>query len=154
MPISTAPALKTGLRENKRKLTRPRQIVLDILTQSQRHLTPADIYRKAKTQYPHLGLATVYRTLNLLVELGLVQRVHFAEGCHSYAPTAQAHGHHLVCSACGRAEEFSDCDLEPLMESLQAKTGFEINVHVLELMGRCPDCRAKTRAAKRNSERR
>ena len=154
MPISTAPALKTGLRENKRKLTRPRQIVLDILTQSQRHLTPADIYRKAKTKYPLLGLATVYRTLNLLVDLGLVQRVHFSEGCHSYAPTAQVHGHHLVCSVCGRAEEFSDCDLESLMGALQARTGFEINVHVLELMGRCPDCRTKTRAAKRNSERR
>jgi Fur family ferric uptake transcriptional regulator len=153
MPVSTVPAFKTGLRENKRKLTRPRQAVLDTLNQAQRHLTPAEIYGKARTRYPHLGLATIYRTLNLLVELGLVQRLHFAEGCHSYALTVQPHGHHLVCSVCGRAEEFSDCDLAPLMKSLQAKTGFEINVHVLELMGRCPECRTRTRPTNRKSQR-
>jgi Fur family ferric uptake transcriptional regulator len=142
-------SLRAGLRENHRKLTRSRQAVLDILTQANRHLTPAELYRRAKTKYPHLGLTTVYRTLDLLVKLGYIQRVHFADGCHSYAPTAQAHGHHLVCSVCGRAEEFSDCDLEALMKSLQAKTGFEINVHVLELMGLCPECRAKSRTPKR-----
>jgi Fur family ferric uptake transcriptional regulator len=153
MPTSDPPTFYAGLRENHRKLTRARQTVLDILTQANQHLTPAEIYRQAKTKYPHLGLTTVYRTLDLLVKLGYIQRVHFAEGCHSYAPTAQAHGHHLVCAVCGRAEEFSDCDLEPLMKSLQAKTGFEISVHVLELMGRCPTCRAKPRATKSKSGR-
>jgi Fe2+ or Zn2+ uptake regulation protein len=87
------------------------------------------------------------------VELGHIQRVHLAEGCHSYAPIAQAHGHHLVCAMCGRAEEFTDCDLGPLIQALQIRTGFEINVHMLELMGRCPDCRARSRAMKRKSPR-
>lgn len=137
--------LHKDLRQNHRKLTRARQAVLDILANAQRHLTPAEIYRKAKIKYPHLGLTTVYRTLDLLAELGHIQRVHSTAGCHSYAPTAQAHGHHLVCSVCGRAEEFSRCDLEALTKSLQAKTGFEINMHVLELMGRCPSCRSKSR---------
>jgi Fur family transcriptional regulator, ferric uptake regulator len=145
MPAIVKSTFRTGLRENHHKLTRSRQAVLDILTQANRHLTPAELYRKAKTKYPHLGLTTVYRTLDLLAELGYVQRIHLTDGCHSYAPTAQAHGHHLVCSVCGRAEEFSECDLESLMKSLQAKTGFEINVHVLELMGRCPSCRSKSR---------
>ncbi len=141
--------LHHDLREHHRKLTRARQAVLEILTQANRHLTPAAVYRKAKIKYPHLGLTTVYRTLDLLVELGYIRRIHFADGCHSYAATAQAHGHHLVCSVCGRAEEFGNCDLEALMKSLQAKTGFEISVHVLELMGLCPECRAKSRAPKR-----
>jgi len=145
--------LHKDLRQNHRKLTRARQAVLDILVHAQRHLTPAEVYRKAKVKYPHLGLTTVYRTLDLLAELGHIQRVHLTEGCHSYAPTAQTHGHHLVCSACGRAEEFTDCDLEPLIKSLQVRTGFEINVHMLELMGRCPDCRARSRATKRKSPR-
>ncbi|MBM3131278.1 MAG: transcriptional repressor [Chloroflexi bacterium] len=145
--------LHKDLRQNHRKLTRARQAVLAIVTDAQRHLTPAEIYRKAKIKYPHLGLTTVYRTLDLLAELGYIQRVHAVEGCHSYAPTAQTHGHHLVCATCGRAEEFTDCDLESLIQSLQVRTGFEINVHMLELMGRCPDCRAPARARKRKTPR-
>ena len=148
MPVTINRGVRAGLRENHRKLTRARQAVLDILAQANQHLTPTEIYRKAKAKYPHLGLTTVYRTLDLLVELRYIQRVHLTEGCHSYAPTAQAHCHHLVCSVCGRAEEFDNCALEPLIESLQAETGFEINVHVLELLGRCPSCRTKSRTLK------
>lgn len=153
MPVAKIPMLRAGLRENHRRLTRSRQAVLDILCQVDQHLTPAEVFQKAKAKYPRLGLTTVYRTLDLLAELGYIQRVHLAEGCHSYASTAQAHGHHLVCSVCGRAEEFNDCDLEPLMKALQARTGFEINVHVLELMGRCPSCRAKARTQRRKARR-
>jgi Fur family ferric uptake transcriptional regulator len=146
MPSASAPAFHAGLRESHRRLTRPRQVVLDIISQSDQHLTPAEIHRKAKARYPQIGLTTVYRTLDLLVALGYIQRVHFTEGCHSYAAIARPHGHHLVCSMCGRAVEFDDCDLNALMKSLQAKTGYAIDVHVLELMGRCPDCQSKSRA--------
>lgn len=139
----TTTTFQTGLRANHRKLTRPRQVVLDIITQANHHLTPAQIYRQAKRKYPNLGLTTVYRTLDLLVQLGYVQRIHLSEGCHSYAAAERPHGHHLVCSVCGRAEEFEDCDIEPLVTSLQTKTGFAIDVHVLELMGRCPACQRK-----------
>jgi Fur family ferric uptake transcriptional regulator len=148
-------ALRQGLRENKYKLTRPRQTVLDIVANADHHLTAAEVYQKAKSRYSQLGFTTVYRTLDLLVELGYLQRIHLEEGCHSYAPAAQVHGHQLVCSNCGRTQEFADCDLEPLIQSLQAKTGYKINVHMLELMGRCPACqtkptlRAKPNAAKK-----
>lgn len=141
MPISTE--MRAGLRENRRKLTRPRQAVLNIIARADHHLTPAEIYAQARRQYPHLGLTTVYRTLDLLVELGYVQRVHFAEGCHSYASTARPHEHHLVCSNCGKAQAFANCDIEPLIKSLQHKTGYRIDIHMLELMGLCPTCRAK-----------
>ncbi len=138
--------VQAGLRQNNHKLTRPRQVVLDIVAQANQHLTPAEIYHKAKLKYPHLGLTTVYRTLDLLVELGYVQRIHLDAGCHSYAPMAQQHAHHLICSSCGRAEEFDDCDLGALIKTLRAKTGYEIDVHVLELMGRCPACQSKARS--------
>ena len=154
MPTAGNQRLRAGLRENHRKLTRARQAVLDILTQANQHLTPAQVYHKAKARYAHLGLTTVYRTLDLLVELGYIRRVHLTKGCRSYAPAAQGHGHHLVCSTCGRAVEFGDCDLEPLMRSLQTRTGFEVNVHVLELMGRCPDCRTKSGTPRRKTSRR
>ena len=140
MPSTDLLALQDGLRENHRKLTKSRRAVLDIISKSERHLTPSEVYRKARLKYPHIGLTTVYRTLDLLVELGFIQRIHLAEGCHSYAGAARVHGHHLVCSLCGRAEEFADCDLDPLMTALQAKTGFTIDIHMLELVGRCPQC--------------
>ena len=144
MSLVTTPALiHSNLRQNHRKLTRPRQAVLDVIMRAQRHLTPAEVYQKAKKRYPHLGLTTVYRTLDLLVDLGYIQRLHLDEGCHSYVPTQQAHAHPLVCSECGRAEEFADCDLEALIQSLRAKTGYDIDVHMLELVGRCPSCRQK-----------
>lgn len=140
-------SLHADLREHHRKLTKPRRAVLDIIAKSERHLTPAEVYRKAKTKYPRLGLTTVYRTLDLLVELGSIQRIHLAEGCHSYASAERAHGHHLVCTACGRSVEFADCDLDPLMAALRAKTGYAIDAHMLELMGLCPGCQGKPRAA-------
>src|SRR5436853_1394797 len=135
--------MSDGLREHRRKLTRPRQAVLEIIATAEHHLTPAEIHKRARKKYPHLGLVTVYRTLDLLTELGYVQRVHFDNGCHSYVSAAQGHAHHLVCSNCGKAEEFENCDLEPLIARLQRKTGFEIQIHMLELMGCCPDCSVK-----------
>lgn len=137
--------MRDGLREHRRKLTRPRQAILDIIAAAEHHLTPAEIHKRARKKYPHLGLVTVYRTLELLTELGYVQRVHFHDGCHSYIAAAHEHAHHLVCSHCGKAEEFENCDLEPLIANLQRRTGFEINVHMLELMGRCPACSAASK---------
>lgn len=151
MPVSTE--MRDGLREHRRKLTRPRQAILDIIASAAHHLTPAEIHKLARKKYPHLGLVTVYRTLDLLTEFGYVQRVHFADGCHSYAASAQEHAHHLVCSSCGKAQAFADCDLEPLIASLQRKTGYEINLHVLELMGKCPDCSTRAVALGKNSKR-
>ena len=147
--MASAPAFQTGLHQNHRRLTRPRQIVLEAINNASRHLTPAEIYERARAKYPRLGLATVYRSLDLLVELGYIQRIHLEQGCHSYAPIEQQHGHHLVCSRCGRTEEFADCDLEPLIQVLRAKTGYAIDVHMLELMGQCPSCQSKARAKKR-----
>src|SRR6476659_8504804 len=135
--------MRDGLREHRRKLTRPRQAVLEIIAAAEHHLTPAEIHKRARKKYPHLGLVTVYRTLELLTGLGYVQRVHFNNGCHSYVAAAQGHAHHLVCSNCGKAEEFENCDLEPLIARLQRKTGFQIQIHMLELMGRCPECAVK-----------
>lgn len=146
--MSFAPTFQTGLHENQRRLTRPRQIVLEVINRANRHLTPAEIYQRARVKYPRLGLATVYRSLDLLVRLGYVRRIHLEQGCHSYAPMEHQHGHHLVCSNCGRIEEFADCDLEPLIKALRAKTGYVINVHMLELMGQCPSCQNKARVRK------
>jgi Fur family ferric uptake transcriptional regulator len=125
-------------------MTRPRQIVLEVVRQANRRLTPGEIYSRAKARYARLGYATVYRTLDLLVLLGDVEKVHLEHGCHSYVSVERAHGHHLVCSTCGRSEEFSDCAVEPLIKTLRARTGYSIDEHMLELMGQCPSCQKKS----------
>ncbi|MBI5876651.1 MAG: transcriptional repressor [Chloroflexi bacterium] len=151
MPAET-PEFSHSLHAHQRKLTRPRQAVLDVIIAADRHLTPQDVFRRAKTRYSALGLTTVYRTLDLLVELGYIQRIHLDDGCHSYAARAGGHGHHLVCAQCGRAEGFADCDLEPLMRALQSRTGYAIELHMLELVGRCPECQGKAAAARRRAK--
>ncbi len=143
MTARDAETLHHGLRRSHYKLTRPRQAVLDTIAEAEGHLSPAEVYRQAKARYPRLGLTTVYRTLELLVDLGYVQRVHGEGGCHSYAAVLAQHSHHLLCSVCGRTEEFPCGDLDPLVESLQESTGYQIRGHLLEMIGLCPRCRAQ-----------
>jgi len=86
-------------------------------------------------------LVTVYRTLDILDELGLICQVHSVGGCRSYLMRRPSeHHHHLVCVECGRVDDFSDCDLSELAEKLARENGFEIEGHILEFSGRCADC--------------
>lgn len=133
--------LEQELRARGYKLTRPRQAVLAVLALGEEHMNPAEIYGRARAIYPKLGLVTVYRTLEVLVDIGLIQRVHLDEGCHSYVRSRQGHSHQLVCKECGRVEEFFDCELEGVFKQLTRKTGYAIENHWLELLGRCPTCR-------------
>lgn len=128
------------------KLTAPRRAVLDVVAEMRESLSPAEIYERGQQRYPRLGLVTVYRTLSLLVELGYLQRLHLDGGCHCYAVVAQPNSHHLHCSVCGRVEAFPCGEIEPLIATLQAQTGYAIDAHMLELMGRCPDCQDKDSA--------
>jgi Fur family transcriptional regulator, ferric uptake regulator len=84
----------------------------------------------------------VYRTLEKLEELGLVQRVHQPGGCQAYLRAAQGHEHLLICTACGQAVYFSGDDLAGLMENIARRSGFSIESHWLQLYGRCAGCQA------------
>jgi Fur family ferric uptake transcriptional regulator len=95
---------------------------------------------------------TVYRTLALLESLGFVTRVHGEDGCHRYAPTGLAHGHHVVCRNCGRAAEFPGIEnLAGLMREVERHTGFVIEGHVLGLTGLCPSCHRGAAPLRRHS---
>jgi Fe2+ or Zn2+ uptake regulation protein len=105
------------------------------------HLQVAEVHRRALRVSPGIGLASVYRTIDLLDRLGLVKRVHVGHRHRHYAPATEGHGHHLVCNGCGRVVEFSDCQVERLAKTLARRTRFVIEGHSIELYGRCPDCR-------------
>jgi Fur family ferric uptake transcriptional regulator len=122
------------------KLTRQRRAVLAVVASSEEHLSPAEVYEKAKSICPEIGLTTVYRTLDILAKLGVIKRVHLDKSCHSYAPASQGHRHYLVCTDCGSVVEFDGGDLSALLDAVSAQTGFEIEGHWLQLFGRCPVC--------------
>jgi Fe2+ or Zn2+ uptake regulation protein len=124
------------------KLTQPRRAVIKVMAAARAALTPGEIHAQARAYYKRTGLVTVYRTLGLLADCGLVQRVHGPDDCHAYAPVAEGHAHHLVCKNCRSTVEFENCDLDKLVSALQRRTGFTISGHWLELFGYCPQCRA------------
>jgi Fur family ferric uptake transcriptional regulator len=122
------------------KSTPQRLAVLHVLHESTKYLSINDILDKTKEILPNTGLATVYRTLDVLVELGLIARVHFEDGCHTYAYMADSHGHHIVCTGCNKIMDFAECPFEEYLENLSVKTGFKIQNHFLQLFGECNDC--------------
>lgn len=129
------------------RLTAPRRAVVDIVARSTRVLSPADVYEQTRRQHPSIGLVTVYRTLEKLEELGLIQRVHQPGGCHTFIGAAAGHQHLLICQGCGQTQYFSGDDLEPLIKSIGRSSGYKIHEHWLQLFGLCGDCRRQSQAA-------
>ena len=140
---SDADTLQTELSRQGYKLTRQRRAVVEVMTRASTRLTAADVYAKAQRACPDLGLTTVYRTLEILEQVGAIRRVHLDDGCEAFAPTAIEHGHYLICDSCRTTIEFEGCDLSALLNRIAAQTGFTIEQHWLELVGRCPACQKK-----------
>ena len=137
----TGNQVKSILRQRGFKITPQRLAILDTVTSSHEHLTPTEIYDRVSLEYPGIGLVTIYRTLELLTELGLICEMHLGGNCRSYLMRRPAvHHHHLICSDCGTVIDFTDCNLDELENRLSRETDFTINGHVLEFLGQCPDC--------------
>ena len=134
-------ALQRAFRAHGLRLTQVRQAILQVVGTTAAHLQVAEVHRRALRVSPGIGLASVYRTIDLLDRLGLVKRVHVGHRHRHYAAATEGHGHHLVCNGCGRVVEFSDCQVEQLAKTLARRTRFVIEGHSIELYGRCPDCR-------------
>lgn len=122
------------------RLTAPRRAIVELLSAAPRALGPIEVYDQARAACPGLGLVTVYRTLEKLEELGLLQRVHLPDGCHRYLPAAQGHQHLLLCTECGQVRFFEGDDFSRLAGSISQATGFEVTDHWLQLYGVCPEC--------------
>jgi Fur family ferric uptake transcriptional regulator len=137
----TANKIAGILREHGNKLTPQRHLVLRVIASSQDHLTPESIYEKARLVDSNIGRVTVYRTLDLLDNLGLVCKIHSKDGCRSYMMRRPSeHHHHLVCSGCGKVVDFTNCNLAETEKRLAQESGFNINSHLLEFYGLCREC--------------
>jgi Fur family ferric uptake transcriptional regulator len=129
-----------ALRQHGYKLTPQRRAVIQTIASTQDHLTPAAIYQRVHHDYPGIGLVTIYRTLDILSKLELICELHAGGSCHSYTISAPEQHHHLICSCCGEVIDFTGYDLTELEQKLCRETGFEIEGHLLEFIGRCQAC--------------
>ena len=122
------------------RITEPRKAVIRAVLEDAGYSSPAEVHTRARKHCPSIGLVTVYRTLELLAEMGHVRRIHTDEGCHGYAAARHGHRHHLVCRRCGATIEFDGCDLGAFLCRVSHETGYKIDGHLLELSGLCADC--------------
>ncbi len=123
------------------KFTPQRRAVLKVLQDTQAYLSINRIHTKVKELLPGTGLATVYRSLETLVELELAVKVHLEDGCHSYTLAPEGHRHPIVCTDCSRVIEYTECPIQDISKKLSKKTGVLIKTHFLQLFGKCEECR-------------
>jgi len=132
--------IATILRQHGYKLTLQRQVVIQAISSSQDHLTPAAIYEKVHQDHPNIGLVTIYRTLEILAELELICKLHAGGSCRSYTISTPQHHDHLICSSCGTVVDFTGHNLSDLEQRLSKESGFRIDGHLLEFIGLCQTC--------------
>ncbi len=125
---------------NGYRLTDARQAILDTLLTCKGHLSADELVDLVRQKAPKVGRMTVYRTLELLTELGLIRPVYQGTAAAHYVLLEEGHHHHLVCSRCKNVIEFEHCSLLDIEEIITNKYGFNIEGHLLEIYGRCQSC--------------
>jgi Fur family ferric uptake transcriptional regulator len=130
--------------------TMPREVILDLLSRTSKHMSAKEIYAALYKLYPGIGLTTVYRTLDLLVRLGLISKFEFGDGQSRYEfklGKKDEHHHHLICTQCGKIIDYSDFIDEEFQfikkteEALAKKYNFTIQDHNIEFYGLCEKCK-------------
>jgi Fur family transcriptional regulator, ferric uptake regulator len=137
----TDPILR-ALDDAGHRLTEPRRAVAGLVKDRAGHFTAADLVADASLRRPGIGRATVFRALELFLELGVVERIDLPSGEHAYVVCEPDHHHHLVCSSCGRGIEIDDRGIRALTRKIAKRTGYAIDRHRIELFGICPACQA------------
>lgn len=131
----------TRLRASGYRLTEARRILVEMMATSGRPLSAQQLFDLAQAAYPELGMATVYRTLEKLDELDLVQRVHDSHGCHTYiAATVEAQSAVVICRQCGRLDLVDEALVQWLLQQFQRQSQYQIQHYWLQLSGLCTAC--------------
>ncbi len=133
------------LNDAGKRFTHQRALVMDIIRQGRGHLDADEIFRRAREREPRLSLSTVYRTLQMLKELDMVDELHFGENHHHYEAKPAREHHHLVCLGCGRVIEFSYPLSRYLRKAVPEMKGFDINEVEISVAGYCERCRRARR---------
>ena len=123
------------------RVTSQRALIMEIIRQGEGHLDADEIYRRARERVPRLSLSTVYRTLQMLKKLDLVEELHFDEEHHHYEVKPSAEHHHLICLGCGRVIEFHYPLSRYLKRNVPEAKGFDIATTEVRMSGYCSKCR-------------
>jgi Fur family ferric uptake transcriptional regulator len=140
--MRTGTTIVTALDRAGYRLTEPRRSLATLIDEQDGHFTAADLVEAAHERRLGIGRATVFRTLEVLEELGAVERLDLPSGEHAYVGCEPAHHHHIVCSGCGRTEEIDDAGLRSVVADIATRTGYRVDTHRLELFGLCALCQA------------
>jgi len=129
------------------RVTRQRLLVANALAAAGRQLTADQLYRSLRRREPAIGRATVFRTLETLVDAGVARRLELEGHVYAYVACLPAHHHHIACTSCGRVEEIDEAYVTPIARRLAREMGFEIDDARLDFYGRCATCRAEDAAS-------
>ena len=143
MDINSA-KFKELLKQKGCKLTTQRRAILDVINEHEgEHLSTEEIYEYVKPKCPEIGLATVYRTLQLLEEMKIIYKLNFDDGCNRYElnDNEEEHRHHhLICERCSKVVEVEEDLLEDIEVAIEKKYVFKITDHKVKFYGICEDC--------------
>jgi Fur family transcriptional regulator, ferric uptake regulator len=134
------------------RVTRQRRQVLEALAGERDDATAQQIHARLRDRGQAIGLATVYRTLALLGELGVVDSLAHTPGELCYRLCSDGHHHHLVCSSCHRVVELVDCEIDSWLDDVASDHGFVATGHQLEVTGVCAACRGYERSSRRRAK--
>ena len=133
---------KKILKANSLKFTKQREAILSTLYNNPQHFTSENLYLLVKEKYPDLniGIATVYRTLSLLEENGLVSSISLGTQGKKFEMANKPHHDHLICTMCGKIVEFENEQIEKLQQQIAEENGFVLTDHLMQLYGICSEC--------------
>lgn len=132
------------LKEKDLKLTAQRELILETFLDHKGHISAEELFQEAREKQPHVGFATVYRTLKHMTQCGLARELDFGDGRIQYEPDFNHQHHdHMICTKCGTYIEFLNPQIEELQEQVSRKHGFKITSHRMQLYGLCQKCQKK-----------
>ena len=141
--VTDAAEIIDRLTREGHRVTTPRQAIIKLVAPRSDHFSAQEVWDEVRSQYRGIGRATVFRTLDLLTELGVLNRIHTGDGCHRYTVCDARHHHHLMCVECGKVASLEAGGIEQQIRRMAGDAGFELLTHHLELIGRCADCRRR-----------
>ena len=127
------------------RLTSPRRALARLVASRQGHFSADELLTESRRARLGVTRATIFRSLDVLADLGVVERLDLPTGEHAFVACEPAHHHHIVCSSCGRSAGVADHGLEAVADAIGRETGYRVDTHRLELFGRCPECQEQDR---------
>lgn len=127
------------------RLTSARKHIVQVLCQNSEYLGAYDIHHLLEQSNIHVGIVSIYRVLEMLHSIGLVQKEEFSSGGERFClmNAAEQHAHQLICTKCGQSKELGDCPIRHLAQTIESQSGYRIQNHWLRFFGLCPHCQSE-----------